>query len=151
MIAPVYAPQDPDWEARCREAFHAQGMMKTLAAEIVALEPGRVALRAPIRPEVSQHHGFAHAALAFALGDNAQGFSAQTLLPPGPLILTVEMKISLVAPAVGEWLIAEARVERPGRTITATAADVYVADSAVGRGERKRVALMLGTMIAVDG
>jgi acyl-coenzyme A thioesterase PaaI-like protein len=95
VIAPVYAPRDPDWEARIRAAFHAQGMMKTMAAEIVALEPGRVALRAPIRPETSQHHGYAHAALAFALGDNAQGFSAQSLMAPGRGVLTVEMKISL--------------------------------------------------------
>lgn len=151
MIAPVFEPRDPDWERRCREGFSAQGMMKTLGAEIVALEPGRISLRAPIRPETGQQHGFAHAGVAFSLGDTAQGFAAASLMAPGRGVLTVEMKINLLAPAAGEWLIAEARVERPGRTITATAADVFAADSAAGGGERRRVATLLGTMISVEG
>lgn len=141
-------PRDPDWAARIRENFAAQGMMRTLAAEVVALAPGEVTLAAPIRPEVTQHHGYAHAAVAFALGDNAAGFAARSLMAPGAGVLTVEMKINLLAPAAGARLIATGRVERAGRRLTVTRSEVA---AEAEDGARVVVALMQGTMMAIDG
>ncbi len=58
-------------------------------------------LAAPIRPEVSQQHGFAHAGFAWTLGDSAAGYSPLSLLGPGTEVLTAEMKVDLLAPAAG--------------------------------------------------
>lgn len=141
-------PRDAGWAARIRANVAAQGIMRTLAAEVVALAPGEVTLAAPIRAEVSQHHGYAHAAVAFALGDNAAGFAAQSLMGADEGVLTVEMKINLLAPAAGARLIATGRVERAGRRLTVTRSEV-VAEGA--DGARVVVALMQGTMIGVSG
>ncbi|MEO1688366.1 MAG: PaaI family thioesterase [Pseudomonadota bacterium] len=139
--------RDPEWEARCRGAFAAQGMMRTLGVQIVEVAPGRVTLRAPIRAETAQHHGYAHAALAFAMGDTAQGFAAGSLMAPGMGFLTVEMKINLIAPAKGQFLLAEGRVERPGRRLTATSAEIFAEGA---DGARRRTAILLGTMTGVE-
>jgi len=143
-----FEPRDPDWEARCRAGFASQGMMTTLGVDIVETAPGRVVLSAPIRPETGQHHGFAHAGLAFAMGDTAQGFAAASLMAPGLGVLTVEMKINLISPASGVRLLAVGVVERPGRRITATSAEIFAVDAT---GERRRTAILLGTMTAVEG
>lgn len=124
-------------------SFAAQGLMATLGAELVAAGPGRVVVAAPIRPEVGQQHGFAHAALAFALGDSAAGYAALSLMPEGAEVLTVEMKINLLAPAAGERLVATGEVAKSGRRLSVVTAEVR----AEAAGQSRLVALMQGTMI----
>lgn len=126
-----------------RRSFLAQGLMRTLGAELLEVGPGRVVIAAPIRPEVGQQHGFAHAGLSFALGDSAAGYSALSLLPEGAEVLTVEMKINLIAPAAGARLVATGEVLRAGRRLSVVRAEVVAED-----GETRRtVALLQGTMI----
>jgi uncharacterized protein (TIGR00369 family) len=135
-----HVARDPDYAAVVRASFARQGMMGLLRAEIAAIAPGRVTIVAPIRPEVGQQHGFAHAGLAWTIGDSAAGYAAMSLLEPGGEVLTVEMKINLLAPARGARLIAEGRVIRPGRRLIVVGAEI--AD-----GDGTAVATMLGTMI----
>ena len=143
-----FAPRDPDWETRIRTAFARQGMMAHLGIGIERLAPGITVLSAPIRPELSQQHGFAHAGLAFSAGDTAAGFAAQSLMAPGQGVLTVEMKINLLAPARGRAIRATGRVERAGRTVTVVRSDVAAIDDA---GRETPIAIMLGTMAVMQG
>ena len=135
-----WAPRNPDFETVVRSSFAQQGMMALLAAEIEAVEPGRVCITAPIRPEVGQQHGFAHAGLAWTIGDSAAGYSAMSLLAAGAEVLTVEMKINLLAPARAARLIARGRVIRPGRRLIVVGSEITADDGTA-------VATMLGTMI----
>jgi uncharacterized protein (TIGR00369 family) len=139
------APRNPGFEAVVRASFARQGMMRLISAEIAALGPGRCTLSAPIRPETSQQHGYAHAGLAWTLGDSAAGYSALSLLGPGEEVLTVEMKINLMAPARGDRLVAEGRVIRAGRRLLTVGAEIHAEDGAA----RRHVATMLGTMFAL--
>jgi len=133
----------PEIEAKVRASFSGQTLMTTLGAEIQTLAPGACSVAAPILPGARQQHGAGHAGLTFALGDSAAGYAALTLFKPEDEIMTVEMKINLLAPAIGDRLIAEGRVVRPGRRLTVVQSEVF-AETASGR---KLVALMLGTMI----
>ena len=78
--ARLMQPRNPDFDAVVRASFARQGMMRLLEATIADLAPGRCMLSAPIRPETSQQHGFAHAGLAWSLGDSAAGYAALSLL-----------------------------------------------------------------------
>ncbi len=131
---------------RARNGFARQGMMGTLKAQMEVLKPGFCEITALIRPEVSQQHGFAHAGLAFAIGDSAAGFAAQSLMAEGLEVLTTEMKIHLMAPAQGNSLVARGSVLKSGRTLTVAEAKVYAqtGDTEV------LVAVLLGTMMAVS-
>lgn len=133
-------PRNPAFEAAVRDSFARQGMMALLGAAIEAVAPGRVRISALIRPEVGQQHGFAHAGLAWTIGDSAAGYSALSLLDAGAEVLTVEMKINLLAPARGTRLVAEGRVIRPGRRLIVVGAEVTGDDGTA-------IATMLGTMI----
>ena len=127
--------------------FYRQGMMRTLGARIETLEDGRVTLSAPITPEVGQQAGYAHAGLAFTLGDSASGYAALTRMPEGADVLTVEMKINLIAPAQGVRLWAHGEVLKSGRTLSVTRARI---EAEAEDGSRRDVALLQGTMIAVS-
>jgi uncharacterized protein (TIGR00369 family) len=135
----------PEIEAKIRASFAAQSMMSTLGAELVELGAGRVVISAPILPGSLQQHGAGHAALTFAIGDSAAGYAGLSTLGADYEVMTVEMKINLLRPAVGERLVAEGRVVKPGNRLTIVTAEIF----AVSDGSRKQVALMQGTMIPV--
>lgn len=132
---------------RIRESFARQGMMTTLGAGIDGISTGAVTLSAPITPGTSQQQGFAHAALTFALGDSAAGYSALSVMPEGMEVVTSEMKIHLLSPAIGERLIARGRVVKPGKRLVVVMAEVF----AVKDGSERQVALLTGTMVPVPG
>ncbi len=143
MASQAHRAEDPDFEARVRASFAAQGVMKLLGAEISTLAPGHCEIRLPYRPELSQQDGFFHAGVTSTIADSAGGYAGYTLMPAGASVLTVEFKTNLVAPADGELLIARGSVLRPGRTLIFTRVDVDVDKS----GQRTLCATYLQTLI----
>jgi uncharacterized protein (TIGR00369 family) len=135
----------PEIEAKVRASFERQTMMKTLGAKLLDLGHGTASIAAPILPGSRQQQDAGHAALTFAIGDSAAGYAALSLFDPDDEIMTVEMKINLLRPAVGDRLVAEGRVIKPGRRVTVVASEVFAETG----GQRKQIALMQGTMIPV--
>jgi uncharacterized protein (TIGR00369 family) len=119
-------PADPAFESRVRASFAKQGVMGFLGAALDRVEPGRVQISLPYRPELSQQHGFFHAGIVATVADSAAGYAGLTLFPASAGILTVEFKINLLAAADGEAILAEGHVIRSGRTITVCRFDVLV-------------------------
>jgi uncharacterized protein (TIGR00369 family) len=142
-----FEPRDPNFDARVRVSFARQNFMELLGARIVSVAPGAVEVELPLRRELEQHHGFAHAGAAWAIADNAAGYASQSLMAADEGVLTVELKINLLAPAKGERLVARGRVERAGRRLTVARSDVY----AVADGEETHVATAMGTFMTMTG
>lgn len=143
-MASFVAP-DPDFERRVRASFEKQQVMGLLQARLSRVAAGEVDVELPVRAEVTQQHGFVHAGVVTTIVDSACGYAALSLMPPGTGVLSVEFKTNLLAPAKGEWLIARARVLKPGRNITVCAGDVF----AVEGGKETLAATMLATMMVV--
>lgn len=113
--------------------------MRTLKLEVLGMDYDKMELsvRMPLHPEFErrpgtrQYHGGAIASLIDVTGDFALGM----LLGGG--IPTINLRIDYLKPAVGDALVATARVRRTGKTIAVI--DVDVADDkgslvALGRG-----------------
>ncbi|MCR9127597.1 MAG: PaaI family thioesterase [Rhodobacteraceae bacterium] len=130
---------------RIAASFDRQPMMATLGASLVSVEPGRVRVRAPILPGARQQHGVAHAALAFAIGDTAAGYSALTMLEADDEVMTAEIKINLLAPGRGDYLRATGRVLKPGRRLLVVSAEVH----AIAEASETLIAVLQGTMVPV--
>ncbi len=131
---------NPQFEAVVRESFARQSLMSTIGAELTRVAPGEVTIELSFAEGWAQQNGFLHAGVVAAIADSACGYAAQTLMPAGKGVLTVEFKVNLLAPAAGERFVAAATVLRAGRTLTVVRADVHA--------DGKLVATMLGTMIA---
>lgn len=140
-------PLDPDFAARVRASFGRQAFMRTIGAELARIEPGEVEIVLPFRNDLTQQHGYLHAAAVTAIVDSACGYAAMTLAEPGAGVLTVEYKASFLSPAVGDRMRASARVLRRGRSLTVCAGDVHAERSA---GER-HVVTMIATIALVGG
>jgi uncharacterized protein (TIGR00369 family) len=142
-----FTPADPHFEPRTRASFARQGAMAHLGAVLESIEPGRVAIALPFRPELSQQHGFFHAGLISTIADSAGGYAGFTLFPPDTGVLTVEFKMNLLAAADGERAIAIGEVVRSGRTLTVCRLDAYVEKE----GRRTHCATGLQTLMCLVG
>ena len=108
------------------------------------IAPGRVTIRAPLRPEQRQHHGQAHGAILAYMADTAASWAAATVVGD---VVTSEFKINLLAAAKGEALTASAEVLRAGKRQAVVRADVYAHAGA----ERTHVATCLATIAVLGG
>jgi uncharacterized protein (TIGR00369 family) len=117
--------------------------MRTVGAELDDVAAGRVVIVLPVEPSVSQQDGFVHAGVIVAALDSACGYAALTLMPDDAEVLTVELKVNLLAPAGGNMLVAEGAVVRAGHTLTVCRGEAYTEENS----ERVHVATMLATMV----
>ena len=137
---------DAAMDARIRTSFARQTLLHTMGAELVAVRAGEVEIALPFRDDLTQQHGFVHAAVITAIVDTACGYAALTLMPPEVEVLSVEFKMNFLAPAAGERFVAVGRVLRPGRTLTVCSGEVY----ALRGASRKLIGAMQATMIGAS-
>ena len=147
MTTSVFIPAFAGYEARVRDSFSRQGAMKLIGATVTEVAPGYCAIALTPRPELSQQHGFVHAGIVSAIVDGAGGYAGFTLFPEDASVLTVEFKLNLLAPAKGEYLVAEGFVVKPGRTLAITRGEVHAEEG----GKRTLVALMQQTLMVMRG
>ena len=140
-----HSPADPDFAERVRSSFSSQQAMRTLAVEIVRLDPGEIELAMPYDPSYTQQHGFMHAGIITTALDSACGYAGFSLMPAGAAVLTVEFKTNLIAPAKGERFAFRARVVKPGKTLTFCDGRAF----AIEAGEERLIATMTATLIAL--
>lgn len=134
-----------DAQARVRDSFARQSMMRTLGAELLAVRPGEIEIALPFSDRVLQQHGFIHAGAVASIADTACGYAALTTMPRDAAVLTIEFKVNLLSPAKGERLRAVGRVVRSGKNVVVATGDVF----AEAAGRSKQVALMTATMMVV--
>jgi len=114
----IVKASDPNFAARVADSFARQNAMGFIGARLARVEPGLVQIELPYRDELTQQHKFFHGGITTMIADSAGGYAGYSLFPATSSVLTVEFKISLLAPACGERLMATGRVIKPGRTLT---------------------------------
>ncbi|MCA1326332.1 PaaI family thioesterase [Herbaspirillum sp. alder98] len=134
-----------DIQQRISSSFNAQGLMQTLGARLALVGDGEVQIELPFSAHLSQQHGYLHAGATTSILDSACGYAALTKAPPGCEVVSVEFKINLLRPAIGEHFVAIGRVQNAGRTLIICNGEVV----AIKDGQRKVVALMQATIMAV--
>jgi uncharacterized protein (TIGR00369 family) len=107
--------------------------MAAIGAEIVHVAAGEVDIALPFSERLTQQDGYLHAGVVAGAADSACGYAALTTMAAGAeVVLTVELKINLLAPAAGERLVARGRVLRTGRRLTVRRGDALTVSD--GRG-----------------
>jgi len=99
----------------------------------------------PFRDDLTQQNGFFHAGVTATIVDSAGGYAGLTLMSPGAEVLTVEFKLNLLAPADGDFLVAEGRVLKSGRNLVIARGEVY----AIKNGHATHCATMQQTLMTM--
>lgn len=104
---------------------YSQGFIAYCGLEAVEFSPGALVSRVTVLDHHRQQDGFIHAGVLTTMADHTAGYAAYTLTPGNHRILTVEFKINLLRPAVGDSLVCRARVIKPGRKIMVCESEVF--------------------------
>ncbi len=105
-----------------RDVLAAQPFSALLGAELLELGSGTAMLQVALREELLQQHGIAHGGVIAYLTDNAIAFAAGSI--QGVTAVTAGLALSFLRPGTGEFLLAEARVVRAGRSRVTCQCDV---------------------------
>ena len=111
-------PSTRNFSEHVRASFRKQAIMKLFHARITRLDRGIVEISAKNRPEFGQQDRYVHAGALLTLTDSAGGYATLSMLPPGSRVLSVELKLNFLRPAIGATIRGKARVRKLGQTIS---------------------------------
>lgn len=123
-----------------RQVLAAQPFSVLLGAELLSFSSSSAELKIPIKPELTQQHGFVHGGVISYAADNALTYAGGAVL--GPNIVTSEFKINYVRPAQGEYIVARATVVHTGKNQAVCRCEVFTFD----QGQEKLCAVAQGTI-----
>ncbi len=118
-------PPASDFRERVRTIFERAPFIGDLGVALSDLGPGWCESVLRIGPKHLQQDGYIHAGVQATVADHTAGGAAGTVARPGDLVLTVEFKINLLRPALGDRLRCRATVLRQGKTITVAESEVF--------------------------
>lgn len=129
-----------------QESFQAQGALRAWQAQLTEISHGEAEIRLPFSELVTQQHGYFHGGVIATIADAAGGYAANTMLMPVSECLTAEFKINIVAPGIGEALIARGKVLKAGKTLVVASAEVWSEQ----QGKQKLCAIMQQTLFVIE-
>lgn len=142
MSESLVTPRNPNFIEVTKQFLMAMPIAQHLGFDITDVAPGRFEITQPFRRELSFREGTFQAGPIGTLADMAAACACATMLPDGWAASTVDYTLKLLAPAVGEKLVARGRVLKSGRTLSVAAADVF----SVLNGEETLCATALATI-----
>lgn len=105
-----------------RVAVKGSGFSNWLQVEPIKVWEGESELLVEIRPEMTQHHGFAHGAIVGLMADNACAWAGASVVGD---VVTGSYTINFLRPALGETLRAKGTVIKPGKRQVVVRSDVW--------------------------
>ena len=129
---------------KVKESFEKQGFMKTLGAEIIAVEKGMMKIACAKSDQLTQQHGYFHAGVITSIADVACGYAAMTTMPEGSEVLSVEFKTNLMRAANADKIIATGKVIKTGKTL------VFCEAVVTDESEETIFATLQGTMFCIQ-
>jgi uncharacterized protein (TIGR00369 family) len=133
------------FEKKVRNSFSQQPFMSTIGAEMISVGRGSVEIQFPSSSKLTQQNGFVHAGAVTSIMDSACGYAALSVAPEEADVLSVEFKVNLLSPGVGDSFVARASVKRAGKRLAVCTADAF----AVKAGEERLIATMLATIMNI--
>ena len=120
--------RNPDYQERLNHIVQGAAFIRLLGLELRDAGPGWCETRLPLDPRHRQQDGYTHAGVQATMADHTAGCAAFTLVAAEQIVLSVEFKINLLRPAVGDFLACRSEVLRGGRNL-------IVAESWIRAGE----------------
>ncbi len=117
------------------------GFSNFLQLESVRCWEGEAEIVMAVRPEMTQHHGFAHGAIVGLMADNACAWAASSAVGD---VVTGSYTINFLAPARGKRLRSRGTVVKAGKRQVVVRADVW---SEAGDAEDALVAVAQATVV----
>lgn len=127
------------------KTFHNSEMVKLFNAELMELEKDFVSIKIPKLSFTTRKAGMFNGAVISSLIDISSGFASVSHYAEDVYVVTVELKVNFLQPAIGESIVSKSKVIRGGKKISVIQTDIY----SPTENEQKHVATSLVTMMRI--
>ena len=136
---------NPEALAEVHTRFAQNAFSRFLGIELVEVSAEAIVLRLALQPEHRQNLGFAHGGLLATLADVCMGFAAVANARPDSHVLTGDLRVSYLNPAIGPVVWARGYPIKVGGRLVFTEAEVYQE----AEGSRRLLCKASATMVVV--
>ena len=133
---------NPNYKEAVERGFSDAAFVADLGIVLADYGPGWCIATLVLAPRHLQQTGIVHAGVQTTLADHTAGCAAMSMTPAHEFILTVEFKVALLRPGVGESLWCRAQVLKPGRKFHVVESEVY----ALAGNKKTLISKLTGTM-----
>lgn len=141
----MWESANPNYRQLVQDKLASNHFTQAIGFEMQTIEPGKTSGKLAVESQHLQQNGFVHGGVILTLCDIVAGFAAFTLVQDQEHVVTAEIKVSCLRPAVGDQLYAIGYVIKPGKHIHFCESEVYVLQS----GQQKLVAKSSSSMAVV--
>ncbi|MCC5858262.1 MAG: PaaI family thioesterase [Ectothiorhodospiraceae bacterium] len=135
---------DPHYKKRVGSIINGARFIRSLGLVLDDCGPGWCLTRLTVEGRHLQQDNFIHAGVQGTMADHTAGCAGLTLVEADRTVLTIEFKLNLLRPAVGEELTCRAEVLRPGRSVIVAESWIHT-----GAGDAARLCAKATVTLAV--
>lgn len=129
------------------DSFNRSETLKFYKADLLEVESGFVSIKIPKMEMMTRKAGMFNGAMIASLVDVSSGYAAVSHYPEDCYVVTVELKVNYLRPAMGDALVSKSYVIKGGAKISVIRTEIYVQSE--GSDSESHVATSLVTMMKI--
>ncbi|AKK71273.1 thioesterase [Chryseobacterium sp. P1-3] len=137
----------PEKKKLITDSFHRSETLKFYRAELLEVETDFISMKIPKMELMTRKAGMFNGAMIASLVDVSSGYAAVSHYEEDCYVVTVELKVNYLRPAMGDALVSKSYVVKGGAKISVVRTEIYVLDEK--SGSESHCATSLVTMMKI--
>lgn len=137
----------PEKKKLITDSFNRSETLKFYKAELLEAEIDFISIKIPKMELMTRKAGMFNGAMIASLVDVSSGYAAVSHYPEDCYVVTVELKVNYLRPAMGDALVSKSYVIKGGAKISVIRTEIYVQSE--GSDSQSHVATSLVTMMKI--
>ena len=137
----------PEKRKLITDSFAKSETLQFYKAEIVSLEKDFISIKVPKMQLMTRTAGMFNGAMIASLVDASSGYAAVTHYENDCYVVTVELKVNYLRPAIGDALLSKSYVIKGGKKISTIRTEIYTVQEE--NEQETHVATSLVTMMRI--
>jgi len=128
-------------------SFNRSETLKFYHAKLIDAQKGYISILIPKQSLMTRKHGMFNGSMIASLVDVSSGYAAVSNYEDDCYVVTVELKVNYLNPALGDNLLSKAYTVKSGKKINVIRTEIYTVDHDLTN--EKHVATSLVTMMRI--
>lgn len=137
----------PEKKQLITDSFSRSETLKFYKAELLEVDTDFISMKIPKMELMTRKAGMFNGAMIASLVDVSSGYAAVSHYPEDCYVVTVELKVNYLRPAIGDALVSKSYVVKGGAKISVVRTEIYVVDDR--ETSESHVATSLVTMMKI--
>lgn len=137
----------PEKKQLIEASFNRSETLKFYQAKLIDVGTDYISILIPKQTLMTRKHGMFNGAMIASLVDVSSGYAAVSHYEDDCYVVTVELKVNYLNPAIGENLLSKSFVVKGGKKISVVRTEIYTVNDDLSN--EKHVATSLVTMMRI--